>query len=463
MSTQQRQVHLAAHFPGVNNTTVWSDPLHRSQIDFTAFEHFARNAERGRFDYIFLAEGLRLREHKGRIHDLDVVGRPSTLAVLTALAAVTRHIGFVGTLTATFNEPYEIARQLATFDHLSRGRAGWNVVTSPDDFHGANFRRGGFLDHERRYERADEFLTLAKQLWDSWDADAIAADKQTGSFLASGRRHGAFEHHGAEFDAQGVFNVPRSPQGRPVLVQAGDSEGGRELAAKHAEVIFSRHSEFEDGQEFYRDVKGRLAKYGRSEDGLKILPAVTFVIGDTEAEAKEKAVEVTRGQFSPQTAVSIVEKVWGRDLSDLDPDGPLPEIDPDPDRTLAKGWAGRDVPDPFAVAKEWRRIAEAERLSLRELVIRVSGRQSFVGTPVTIAAEINRYVQERASDGFVVVGTTSPYGLDEFTDRVIPELQELGVYRRDYEQGATLRQTLGLPGLGSAQADSTKEHDRVDA
>ena len=184
MSTTPRQVHLAAHFPGVNNTTVWSDPLQRSQIDFGAFEHFARTAERGRFDYLFLAEGLRLREHKGLIHDLDVVGRPNTLAVLTALAAVTRHIGLVGTLSATFNEPYELARQLATLDHLSNGRAGWNVVTSSDAFHGANFRRGGFLDHADRYTRASEFVSLAKELWDSWSPDAVVADRATGRFLA---------------------------------------------------------------------------------------------------------------------------------------------------------------------------------------------------------------------------------------------------------------------------------------
>ena len=179
----RRQIHLAAHFPGVNNTTVWTDPSAGSQIDFSSFEHFARNAERGLFDYLFLAEGLRLREHRGRIHDLDVLGRPNTLAILAAIAAVTEHIGLVGTLSTTFNEPYELARQLSTLDHLSNGRAGWNAVTSSDAFHGANFRRGGYLAHGDRYRRASEFAALSKQLWSSWRPDAIEADAESGAFL----------------------------------------------------------------------------------------------------------------------------------------------------------------------------------------------------------------------------------------------------------------------------------------
>lgn len=439
----KRQVHLAAHFPGVNNTTIWSDPLHRSQIDFSAFEHFARTAERGRFDYLFLAEGLRLREHKGLIHDLDVVGRPNTLAVLTALAAVTRHIGLVGTLSSTFNEPYELARQLATLDHLSGGRAGWNVVTSSDAFHGANFRRGGYLAHADRYTRAGEFVSLAKELWDGWAPGAVAADRASGRFLADDAI-ASFAHRGLQFDVAGRFNVPRSPQRYPVIVQAGDSADGRDFAAEHAEVIFSRHSAFDEARAFYADVKGRLAGRGRTEESLKILPAVTFALGDTQAEADERARADALAQVSPKTAITVVEQVWGTDLSDRDPDGPLPEFDPDPEGAITKGWASR-FPNAVQVAQGWRELAEAENLSIRELVIRVAGRQSFVGTPSHVAGEIDRYVQERATDGFVIVGTTSPHGLDEFVERVIPELQERGVYRTEYEQGATLRRNLGLP------------------
>lgn len=322
--TTKRQVHLAAHIPGVNNTTIWSAPDAGSQIDFDSFELFAANAERGLFDYLFLAEGLRLREHKGRIHDLDVAGRPNTLAVLASLAAVTDHIGLVGTLSTTFNEPYELARQLATLDHLSSGRAGWNVVTSPDAFHGANFRRGGFLAHDDRYTRAAEFVATAKELWSAWADGAIVADRETGRFVApeSVRR---VEHHGRHFDVQGFFDVPRSPQRHPVIVQAGDSADGRDLAARHAEVVFSRHADFEAGRAFYDDVKGRLAERGRDEDSLKILPAATFVIGDTADDAREKARETALAQVGPQTAIAFLEQIWGRDLSSYDPEGPLPE------------------------------------------------------------------------------------------------------------------------------------------
>src|SRR3954470_20449730 len=264
-SMTRKQVHLAAHFPGVNNTTVWSDPGSKSQIDFDSCIHLARTAERGRFDFFFLAEGLRLRELKGRIHDLDVVGRPESLTVLSALAAVTSHLGLAATVNSTFNEPYEVARRLATLDHLSGGRAAWNVVTSFDAFTGENFRRGGFLPQEQRYERARTFLQTAEELFDSWRGDEIVADKEYGGFLRE-PPPGRFEHSDAHFDISGRFDVPRSPQGRPVIFQAGDSDEGRDFAASSADAIFSRHSTKEAGQAFYSDVKGRLDKFGRTRD-----------------------------------------------------------------------------------------------------------------------------------------------------------------------------------------------------
>ncbi|WIB01496.1 MULTISPECIES: NtaA/DmoA family FMN-dependent monooxygenase [unclassified Curtobacterium] len=444
MSTK-RQVHLAAHFPGVNNTTVWSDDRAESQIAFSSFEHFARNAERGCFDFLFLAEGLRLREQKGRIHDLDVVGRPNTLAILAALAGVTSHIGLVGTLQTTFNEPVELAEQLATLDHLTDGRAGWNVVTSSDAFHGANFRRGGFLDHADRYTRADEFVTLARELWDSWAPDAVVADAAGGVFADRSRIRDV-DHHGPQFDVRGTFPVPRSPQRHPVVVQAGDSDEGRDLAARQAEVVFSLHTEFDDARAFRADLTERLARVGRSEDELLVLPGATFVLGDTAADAEERSRAIRRAQVSPATAIAFLEQVWNRDLSGHDVDGPLPDVEPDVDaETITRGRV-RHVRDPRATVQAWRDRADAEHLSTRDLVIAVSTRGGFVGTPSHIASEIDRYVQERASDGFVVVPHTNPYGLDEFVDRVVPLLQERGVYRQAYDDGATLRSTLGLPG-----------------
>jgi FMN-dependent oxidoreductase (nitrilotriacetate monooxygenase family) len=452
MSKPFKHVHLAAHFPGVNNTTVWSDPAGGSHIEFESFKHFAQTAERGKFDFLFLAEGLRLREQGGKIYDLDVVGRPDTFTVLAAIAAVTEHLGVTGTINSTFNEPYEVARQFASLDWLSDGRAAWNVVTSWDAFTGENFRRGGFLPQDQRYERAKTFLQTAIELWDSWNGDEIVADKDTGRFLTT-PTPGTFTHKDAHFDIAGQFNVPRSPQGRPVIFQAGDSEEGRDFAAAQADAIFTGHSQFEDGQAFYADVKSRLPRFGRTPDQLLILPAATFVLGETDAEAAEIAHDVRLQQVSPATAVAFLEQLWNTDLSGFDPDGPLPSFDPvvsDLDGLISKGRASARqlAKDPIGVANQWREIAAAKHLSAREVVVEVTGRQSFIGSADTIATTINRHVQEDASDGFILVPHITPGGLDQFVDKVVPLLQERGVYRTEYE-GSTLRENLGLAPVGA--------------
>ncbi|MFI5698755.1 NtaA/DmoA family FMN-dependent monooxygenase [Streptomyces xanthochromogenes] len=444
MSKPLKQIHLAAHFPGVNNTTVWSDPAAGSHIEFSSFAHFARTAERAKFDFLFLAEGLRLREQGGKIYDLDVVGRPDTFTVLAALAAVTDHLGLTGTINSTFNEPYEVARQFASLDHLSGGRAAWNVVTSWDAFTGENFRRGGFLPQQERYSRAREFLETAHELFDSWRGDEILADPSTGAFLSDAKA-GSFVHTGQHFDIHGQFNVPRSPQGRPVIFQAGDSEEGREFAASSADAIFSRYATLKEGQAFYADVKGRLPRYGRERDQLLILPAASFVLGDTDAEAEEIARDVRRQQVSGATAIKHLEFVWNRDLSGYDPEGPLPDVDPDlGEHTVARGRAQvRMYRDPLTTAREWRELAEANKWSIRDLVIETGNRQTFVGSPATLAGTINDFVQADVSDGFILVPHITPGGLDSFADQVVPLLQERGVYRTEYE-GTTLRDHLGL-------------------
>ncbi|GAA2989867.1 LLM class flavin-dependent oxidoreductase [Kitasatospora sp. NPDC127116] len=420
-----KQIHLAAHFPGVNNTTVWSDPASGSHIEFSSFRHLAQTAERGKFDFFFLAEGLRLRETKGLIHDLDVVGRPESITVLNALAAVTERLGLAATVNATFNEPYELARRFASLDHLSGGRAAWNVVTSSDAFTGENFRRGGYLDRADRYTRAAEFVQLAREFWDAEDEPA--------------------RHRGPQFEVEGRLSLPRPPQGHPVVIQAGDSDEGREFAAATADVVFSRHSTLADGQAFHTDVKRRLAAYGRKPDELKIMPGVTFVLGDTDAEAAERAHGIRRAQVGPQTTIAFLEQVWGVDLSDHDPDGPLPTVDPDPDSGLVQGRVRHA--DPVALAERWRAVAAEKKLTSRELVIELTGRQSFIGSPATVAAQIDHFVQNDAADGFILVPHLTPGGLDEFVDRVVPLLQERGVFRTDYT-GPTLRDHLGLPAPG---------------
>ncbi|WP_241002876.1 NtaA/DmoA family FMN-dependent monooxygenase [Streptomyces sp. CB01881] len=435
-----KQIHLAAFFPGIGNSTVWSDPRAGSQIGFESFVHLAKTAERGKFDFLFLAEGLRLREHKGETYELDVAGRPESLTVLSALAAVTDRLGLAATVNSTFNEPYEVARRLATLDHLSEGRAAWNVVTSWDEFTGENFRRGGFLAEADRYTRAAEFLATARELWDSWAEGDVLADAVGGRFVRAGA--GGFAHRGRHFDISGRFNTPRPPQGHPVIIQAGESPQGRDFAASDADVIFSRYSRLAEARQFYRDVKGRLAAHGRSPEQLKILPSASYVLGDTTEDAHERAAEIRRAQTGPQTAIAYLEAIWGRDLSDHDPDGPLPDVDPDPDSLLLKGHALFRV-DREATARKWRTLAQEQGLSIRELVTEVTGRQTFIGTAREVADAIDGFVQSDGSDGFVLTPHLTPGGLDDFVDQVVPLLQEKGVYRADYT-GSTLRDHLGL-------------------
>jgi FMN-dependent oxidoreductase (nitrilotriacetate monooxygenase family) len=448
----RKQVHLGAHFPGVNNTTVWSDPRSGSHIEVESFVRFAETAERGLFDFLFLAEGLRLREQQGRIFDLDVVGRPDTFTILDTLAAATTHLGLAGTINSTFNEPWEVARQFASLDHLSGGRAAWNIVTSSDAFTGENFRRGGFLPHGERYSRAAEFVELAQAFWDSWSDDALVVDRERGVFVRPGAVT-EVRHDGPQFRVRGSGVLPRTPQGRPVLFQAGDSEQGREFAAGTADAIFTRHGTLVEGQEFTRDIRARAARQGRRPEDVKILPAATFVLGDTPEEAREHADLVRHQQVGPQTAIAFLEQVWNRDLSGYDPDGPLPDVDPDVSTQLAQGRANV-AKDPRAVAQAYRDRAEAEGLSIRELIIAVTTRQQFVGTPAEVAREMDDYVQADACDGFILVPHLTPTGLDEFVDKVVPELQDRGVHRRAYT-GTTLREHLDVPTPGRARAQAS--------
>lgn len=437
-----KQIILAAYVGGVNEHTLWEDPEAGSQIEFSTFRHVAQTAERGGFDYFFLAEGLALRERAGQVWDHDVAGRPDTLPVLAALAAVTEHIGLVGTLNATFNEPYELARQVASLDHLSGGRAGWNVVTSFDAFTGQNFRRGGFLAHAARYERAEEFVAAVRTLWDSWSGDALVADKDSGVFAEADA--GAFAIAGSQFDIRGRFTVPPSPQGRPVIVQAGVSPQGRDFAAANADAIFSPYSRLEDAQPFYRDIKERAAKFGRNPDHVKILPSAGFVLGDTLAEAQEKAEDIRRRTLSDKTIRVTLEQVWNRDLSAYDLDGAVPDIEPDPDAPPIIQGRAFVFQDRFETVRTWRALAEEKGLTLRGLAHEVSRTAGFVGTPEQVADQLDAFVQQDGADGVVIGSHLTPGGIDEFVDRVVPILRERGVVRREYE-GTTLRDNLGLP------------------
>jgi FMN-dependent oxidoreductase (nitrilotriacetate monooxygenase family) len=437
------QLHLGVFFQGVNHWTIWSLPESGSQIDFSSFRRMITTAERGLFDAFFLGEGLRLRESGGRIHDLDVAGRPDAITQLAALAGLTSRIGLVATQNTTYNEPADLARRLSGLDLLSKGRAGWNVVTTDNAWTGENFRRGGYLDHADRYVRAEQFLTVARQIWDSWEDDWSG-----GAEWAAPKAVGTVSARTSQFDVEISPTLPRSAQRHPVIFQAGDSAEGRDFAARNADVIFSAHgSDLDDALAFATDLRARLEKAGRTADSLRILPGTEIILGDTEAEAAEKAHFLRLHQVTPATALAIAGQVWGFDLSGRDADGPLPAEDPVVAEPTGE-MGSRRWTDPREIVRTWRETAEAGGLSLRETVIALGPQRGHVGTPSGLADRFAHFVRSGAVDGFNVSPYLTPDGLDDIVDRLVPELQERGVYRERYE-GTTLREHLGLGDPGT--------------
>jgi alkanesulfonate monooxygenase SsuD/methylene tetrahydromethanopterin reductase-like flavin-dependent oxidoreductase (luciferase family) len=431
------QVHLGVFFTGVGPQLLWADPSNASHHAIETFVEVAQLLERGLFDAFFLGEGLRVRENRGKVFDLDVSGRPDAITQLAALAAVTSRLGLVATQNATYNYPADLARRLASLDFISGGRAGWNIVTTDNAWTGENFRQGGWLPHARRYERATQFVEAAKELW---------AARPGGTPV---------DIHTDLVSFRAKATVPPSPQGRPVLFQAGDSDGGRELAARHADVVFSRHREYDEALAYARDLRTRLAKYGRQPDEVRILPGASVVVGDTPEEAEEKARWVRSEQVNGPRAIAYLEQYWGTDLSAYDPDGPLPDIEPtadelDPSRgTIAiERRSGK-----LELIQSWRELAAERGLSIRQLVLEVSGgHATFTGTPGQIADTWAHYVRTRAVDGFNITPHLLPSALADIVDKVVPALQDRGVYRTEYE-GATLREHLSLPPLAAVTAN----------
>jgi alkanesulfonate monooxygenase SsuD/methylene tetrahydromethanopterin reductase-like flavin-dependent oxidoreductase (luciferase family) len=438
-------VHLGVFFTGVGPQLIWADPSSASHHAIETFTDVVRLLERGLFDAFFLGEGLRVRENRGKAFDLDVSGRPDAITQLAALAAVTDRIGLVATQNATYNYPADLARRLASLDFISAGRAGWNIVTTDNAWTGENFRHGGWLPHERRYERATQFVEAAKELWDAGPA-------------GTGPGGAAVEVHTDLVNFRAAPTVPPSPQGRPVLFQAGDSDGGRELAAKHADVVFSRHREDDEALAYANDLRSRLKKYGRQPDEVRILPGASVVVGDTPEEAEEKARWVRSEQVNGPRALAYLEQYWGTDLSAYDPDGPLPDIEPsadelDPSRgtIMIERRSGK-----LQLIQSWRDLAAERGLSIRQLVLEVSGgHATFTGTPGQIADTWADYVRTRAVDGFNITPHLLPSSLADIVDKVVPELQDRGVYRTEYE-GTTLREHLALPPLRAAAGRARK-------
>ncbi|MCA4134983.1 NtaA/DmoA family FMN-dependent monooxygenase [Arthrobacter sp. M4] len=430
------QIQFGVFFQGVNSGTIWKSEQSGSQTDFESFRRVAQTAERGLFAAFFLGEGLRLREHLGRPHELDVAGRPDAQTMLAALAAVTSKIGLVATQNTTYNDPADLAHRLSTLDLLSGGRAAWNIVTTDNAWTGANFRRGGYLDHADRYVHAEAFVRTAKRIWDAWD----------GSGSPSGGSWGRVRHEGQHYTIDVTPRLPRSAQYRPVLFQAGDSPEGRDFAARQSDVIFSAHPKLDDAVQFRKDLIARTAAAGRGPNELQVMPASEFILGATDTEAAEKKEWVRGLQIGPQQAIAYLEQFWGRELSEFDPDGPLPEIDPVVEETSETRGSGFHGAKARQLADQWRAEAKEKGQSIRQFVTSRTARidSTFTGSYSSVADQLAEYARVGAVDGFNISPWLIPSGLDDIVNHLVPELQERGVYPTEY-RGSTLREHLGLP------------------
>jgi FMN-dependent oxidoreductase (nitrilotriacetate monooxygenase family) len=427
-----RQFHLNAFLMNAgHHDAAWRHPRTQPEriTDLSYFQELARTAERGRLDSLFLADGVALWGNAR----YNAVGGFEPLTLLSALAVATEHIGLIATVSTTFNEPFHVARKFASLDHISGGRAGWNIVTSGNVAEARNFGLEEHLEHALRYERAAEFLDVTKELWDSWLDDAPVIDRERGVYSEEGAVR-PIEHRGTHFRVDGPLNVQRSPQGHPLLVQAGSSEDGKEFAARYAEAVFTAQQTLADGQTFYKDLKSRLAKYGRTPDQLKILPGICPIIGGTEAEALALEDELT-GLQVPEYGLQQLSGMLGTDLGGLPLDGPLPEL---PEEQDINGNKSR-----FTLVAE---LARREQLTIRQLIARLGGGRGhrvFAGTPEQIADQLEQWFAEGAADGFNIMPPYLPGGLDDFVDQVVPLLQDRGLFRTEYS-GRTLRDHYGL-------------------
>ncbi|MEE2524260.1 NtaA/DmoA family FMN-dependent monooxygenase [Pseudarthrobacter sp. J75] len=450
------QLQFGVFFQGVNSGTVWKAPEAGSQTDFESFRRIAQTAERGLFAAFFLGEGLRLREHLGRPHALDVAGRPDAQTMLAALASVTSHIGLVATQNTTYNDPADLAHRLSTLDHLSGGRAAWNVVTTDNAWTGANFRRGGYLDHAERYVHAEAFVETAKRIWDSWEDNWAGGAKSSpeDSWVAPDaiRR---IRHQGSHYSVDYLPRLPRTAQYRPVLFQAGDSPEGRDFAARQADVIFSAHPKFDDALDFRRDIVERSLKAGRGANDVQIMPASEFILAATPQEARDKKAWVRSLQIGPQQAIAYLEQFWGRELSEFDPDGPLPEIDPVVEETSETRGSGFHGAKARQLADQWRAEAKEKGLSIRQFVTAKTSRvdATFNGSYTEVADRLADYARTGAVDGFNISPWLIPTGLDDIVNHLVPELQERGIYPTEYA-GTTLRANLGLATPARTSPDS---------
>jgi FMN-dependent oxidoreductase (nitrilotriacetate monooxygenase family) len=433
--SQSRRLHLGAFMRPVSIHTAWwryPGSFPDANFNFAHLKRFIQKLEQGRFDAFFMADHLALLNMPmAALKRSATVTSFDPLTLLPALAVVTEHIGLIATASTTYNEPYHIARKFASLDHISGGRAGWNVVTTSNPEAAPNFGYEDHLEHGERYRRAREFFDVVTGLWDSWADDAFIRDVETGVFFDPAKLH-VLGHKGQHLSVRGPLNIARPVQGWPVIVQAGASEAGRQLAAETAEVVFGSQNNLPDARRFYADVKGRMAALGRDPAHLKILPGAFVVVGDSVEEAREIKARLD-GLVHPDSGIASLSIQLGTDASRFDLDGPLPEI---PESNASKSAREKLIA-----------MARRDNLTVRQLAQILGGSfgtLEMVGTPATIADAMEEWLVTEGCDGFNVMFPTLPGGLDAFVDKVVPELQRRGLFRREYE-GRTLRENLGLP------------------
>ncbi len=397
--------------------------------DLKYFQNIAKIAENAKLDMLFLSDGLSFTKLS---HPAELV-RFEPITLIASLSAITKNIGFVATASTTYNEPFHIARKFSSLDHLNGGRSAWNVVTSYYQTEANNFNQQSHLDHSLRYEKATEFVEVVKGLWDSWEEDALVRDKESGVFFHPDKLH-ALDFKGKYYSVIGPLNSSRSPQGRPVIVQAGSSEAGTDLAAETADVIFTAQQTLEEAQAFYKKVKQKVVDFGRSPDDVKIMPGVSPYVGKTVEEAYEK-YEKLQQLITPEIGLDFLsEYLGGFDVSGYDLDGPLPDVIPETNGNKSRRQLIID-------------LAKRENLTIRELYLRVAGSRGhriIFGTPEQIADQLEEWISNDAADGFNLMFSHLPNSLEDFVTTVVPILQQRGIFRTEYE-GDTLRKNLGLP------------------
>ncbi|WP_333629861.1 LLM class flavin-dependent oxidoreductase [Agrobacterium cavarae] len=425
--TAKRQIHLGLFLQGAgHHVSGWRHPkAEAGSENFDLLLRVTQAAEQAKFDMVFLADGLT----SGVDAHPSTIARFEPLTLLAALALVTNKIGLAATSSTTYGEPYHTARAFSSIDHLSHGRAAWNIVTTSYARTANNFSKS-HPEHDERYAVAGEFVDVVRGLWDSWDDDAFIKDKQSGIYADPNKVH-MLDHQGKYYSVKGPLNIPRSPQGHPILIQAGSSGPGQDLAARTADVVFTAQQSLAEAQGFYKSLKSRVEKFGRPADAVAVMPGFLPVIGRTSKEAAEKLAELDQWT-ELKSAMPLLEERIGHSLAEYDPDGPLPDL-PISDQLRSR-------------AELLTALARRENLTIRQLALRVAagrGHHIVLGTPVDVADRMQEWFETRAADGFNVMPPFFPEGLEDFTQLVVPILQERGLFRTDYT-GSTLRDQLGL-------------------